>query len=312
VSAQPAALILSELTRLVSLGSGVAALALAAALSAPAAPPALASELDVLTTPTPTVGYVLDDGQLLSKAAIGELQQLAKEVEESSGQRITVVTLRKLQFTTDVFEFADKVIEHWYPSAALGDKKGVLLLVKASKEGALVGGPSLSKALGGALLDSISSDNIAVYSEQEKFGEALTSSLKRVAAKLAGSPDPGPPSVEVRKTGSNFKTKEETEEKKGIYGLVVGGLLVISFVVPMGAQTRVAFGCGAHTPALQCNTLATSPRGTISQWPRRRPARGLRRARSERLSRMTRQLACMCAYSTVVTLRARVDARSHL
>ena len=33
--------------------------------------------------------------------------------------------------------------------------------------------------------------------------------------------------------GSNFKTKQETEDKKGVYSAVVGGLLVISFVVPM-------------------------------------------------------------------------------
>ena len=125
------------------------------------------------------------------------------------------------------------MIEKWYPSAADGNKKAVLLLVKGSKEGALVAGPELNKKLGSALVDSIASENIPILCEQEKFGEALTSSLKRVAAKLGGGADPGPPRVETVKTGSNFKSKADTENKRGSYAVVVGGLLVIAFVVPM-------------------------------------------------------------------------------
>ena len=146
---------------------------------------------------------------------------------------MSVVTLRKLQFETDAFAFADNVIEKWYPTAADGNKKAVLLLVKGSKEGALVAGPELSKKLGNALIDSITGDNIPVFSEQEKFGEALTSSLRRVAATLEGRADPGPPRVAATKAGSNFKSKEQTESKRGSYSVVVGGLLVIAFVVPM-------------------------------------------------------------------------------
>lgn len=207
--------------------------------------PVLASELDVLTTPAPTAGYVVDDAGLLSRATAGEINGLAKSIEDSTGYRVTVVTLRKLQFETDAFAFADKVIEKWYPSAALGDKKAVLLIVKASKEGALVAGPQLNKALGSALVDSITGENIPVFAEQEKFSEALTSSLKRMQAKLTGAADPGAPGVEQRKTGSNFKSKEETEDKRSIYGVVVGGLLVISFVVPMVQYYGYVLRCAA-------------------------------------------------------------------
>jgi uncharacterized membrane protein YgcG len=146
---------------------------------------------------------------------------------------VTVVTLRKLQFETDAFAFADKVIEKWYPTAADGNKKAVLLVVKSSKEGALVAGPELNKKLGAALVDSITGENIPILCEQEKFSEALISSLRRVEARLEGAADPGPPRVDVVKTGSNFKTKEQTGEKRGSYAVVVGGLLVIAFVVPM-------------------------------------------------------------------------------
>jgi uncharacterized membrane protein YgcG len=194
--------------------------------------PAAATELDVLSSPTPSTGYVLDDAKLLSRSTYSELNKLAGQIEADTGYRVTVVTLRKLQFETDAFAFADKVIEKWYPTAAEGNKKAVLLIVKSTKEGALVAGPELNKKLG-ALVDSITGENIPILCEQEKFSEALTSSLRRVNAKLTGGADPGPPRVDVVKTGSNFKTKDQTENKRGSYAVVVGGLLVISFVVPM-------------------------------------------------------------------------------
>lgn len=118
-----------------------------------------------------------------------------------------------------------QILEKWYPTRELGDKKAVLLLVKTSKEGALSAGPGFSNALGD-LVDSVSGDNIPFYAEQEKFNEAISTSLQRIEAKLKGKEDPGAPSVVAKQTGSNFKSKEQTEGKKGIYVTVVGGLLV--------------------------------------------------------------------------------------
>ena len=58
-----------------------------------------------------------------------------------------MVTLKKLQVSPDAFSFSDKVLENWYPTAEIGDKKGVFLLVGGSKEGALSGGPAFMKTL---------------------------------------------------------------------------------------------------------------------------------------------------------------------
>lgn len=73
----------------------------------------------------------------------------------------------------------------------------------------------------------------AVLATDEKYNEAIYSTAKRLVAAIDGLPDPGGPSVKDDKRESNFKTKEETEEKRGQFSLVVGGLLVIAFVVPM-------------------------------------------------------------------------------
>lgn len=63
----------------------------------------------------------------------------------------------------------------------------------------------------------------------------------------AGKADPGGPQQQAKQMGSNFKSKEETEGKKSIYTTVVGGLLVIAFVVPMvqyyGARGTDAPAC---------------------------------------------------------------------
>ena len=56
-----------------------------------------------------------------------------------------VVTVRKLEFETDSFAFADKALEHWYPTVEIGNKKGLLLVVTTGKEGAVTGGPGFMK-----------------------------------------------------------------------------------------------------------------------------------------------------------------------
>lgn len=73
----------------------------------------------------------------------------------------------------------------------------------------------------------------AVLSTDEKYNEALYSSATRLVAAIDGLPDPGGPMAKDNKRESNFKTREETDEKRGQFTLVVGGLLVIAFVVPM-------------------------------------------------------------------------------
>ncbi|GAV91412.1 hypothetical protein CFOL_v3_34807, partial [Cephalotus follicularis] len=89
--------------------------------------------------------------------------------------------------------------------------------------------PSLSTTLS----LSISTINPSVLATDEKYNEAVYSSTKRLVAAIDGLPDPGGPTIKDNKKESNFKTREETEEKRGQFSLVVGGLLVVAFVVPM-------------------------------------------------------------------------------
>ena len=82
---------------------------------------------------------------------------------QSTGFHVNVITIRKLVFEQDPFAFGDKVLETWYPTIEVGSNKGNLLLVKSSKEGAIVGGPAFGSHFG-----------IPKYSNKVSLGHWLT------------------------------------------------------------------------------------------------------------------------------------------
>ena len=97
----------------------------------------------------------------------------------------------------------------------------------------MTGGPSFTQAVGDKILEAVTAENLPVLATDEKYNEAIYSTAKRLVAAIDGAEDTGGPRFQDSKRESNFKTKEETESKRGQFSLVVGGLLVIAFVVPM-------------------------------------------------------------------------------
>ncbi|GFH18302.1 predicted protein, partial [Haematococcus lacustris] len=213
-----------------SLGQRVLALGTAALMTVGSmSGAAVASEFDLLAEPAPTTSYYLDDASVLSISTKGDLNKKLKELEESTGYRVEVITVRKLEYETDAFAFSDKLLANWYPKAER-DNKGVLMVVTAAKEGALTGGAAFMDAIGDELLDSIVGDQIPIYTEQEKYNLTVESSLERVIAKLEGKTVPVRADDTKRRT---YRTKEETDKSKNITATVVASLLLIAVVVPM-------------------------------------------------------------------------------
>lgn len=176
---------------------------------------------------------MIDDAGVLSRVTKADIKNLLNDLEDRTGFHIDVVTLRKITSKGDVFGFADQIIEKWYPTVADGNKKGVVLLVTTAKEAAVAGGPEFNRVIGDDLLEAIISENLPVLATAEKYNEALFTTAQRLAARIDGKPDVGGPKFEENKRVSNFKTKAETSDKRGQFTTVVGGLLVIAFVVPM-------------------------------------------------------------------------------
>ena len=200
---------------------------------------ALASEYDVLAAPRPAEGrkYLFDDAKLFSKATVSALQKKLVQVEADTGYHLNVVTLRKLLSETDAYAYADRALEGWYPTREEGDRKGVLVLVATGAEGGVSAGPSFLEAVGDETLEGVMTENVPYFGQEEKWNEATTTSVNRLAARLAGEADPGAPKMESKGPGrrgkANYQTKTRTTSQKGNYTFIVGSLLVIAFVVPM-------------------------------------------------------------------------------
>jgi hypothetical protein len=67
---------------------------------------------------------------------------------------------RVSQSKADAFEYADQVLEKWYPTIEEGNNKGIVVLVTSQKEGAVTGGPAFIQAVGDQILDATVSENL--------------------------------------------------------------------------------------------------------------------------------------------------------
>eukprot|EP00798_Chlamydomonas_sp_ICE-L_P008185 gene8185-1443_t len=192
---------------------------------------AIASEFDIMAEPTPTTNqFVYDDATVLSKSTRAGVTKRLKILEIGTGYHVNVVTVRRLEFETDAFAFGDKVLETWYPSRELGDKRGVVVIVTAGKEGAVSGGASFLDAIGDDLIESLVSDNIPIFTEQEKYNQTVDSVVERIEAKLNDQPVPDAPVRDSNERKRNYKTKEETDKSKSVTGSVVVTLLILACV----------------------------------------------------------------------------------
>lgn len=195
--------------------------------------PALATEFDVINTSTPSLNYLIDDANVLNKTTKKSVNDRLYKLETETGYRVEVVTVRKLEFETDSFAFGDKILARWYPDKSDADKKGILIVVTTAKDGAIIGGPSFMQKVGDSMVDSVLSDNIPVLTEQEKFNETITSSIKRLEASIIGSKDPGAPQRPDENRSRTYKTRQETDKSRNVFATIVLVLLGISVIVPM-------------------------------------------------------------------------------
>merc|ERR1719379_1322468 len=189
------------------------------------------SEFDILAENEPKTSYYIDDASVLSRTTRDEINGRLSDLETNYGYKLVLVTTRKLEFDPDGFAFSEKIFNKWHKSDG-GNKSGLLLLVTADKDGALVGGNSLLTALGDDLIDSVIGDNIPYYTEEEKSNEAALSSVNRIVTVLNGKNDPGAPQRTSGSRTRTYKTREETDRVKPVTGTIVLTLLVIAFVVP--------------------------------------------------------------------------------
>uniref|UniRef100_A0A7S2TUB2 TPM domain-containing protein n=1 Tax=Lotharella oceanica TaxID=641309 RepID=A0A7S2TUB2_9EUKA len=211
-----------------NMGKGAAALGLAGSMAL--GNPSLATEFDVLDAAGPTNGYIMDDAPVLQKGSEKKMNEELGYLDVGKGYKLNVVTVRKLEESSDAEALGEKMLEKWNKDKSTS---GVLVLVAKGYEAALVGGDKFMAAVGDEAAGSISQDTVSYFASQGRPNQGVSEGVKRITAIINGEADPGPPQLKEYKRERTYKTKEEVEASKGASIQVVGALLLIAFVVPM-------------------------------------------------------------------------------
>ena len=193
-------------------------------------PAALATGAQDFPATTPA-SRVLDDADLLSRAASSDLE---KRLESFSSDHVDarLVTLRRLDYGLSLEALGQQLIERWGAIAA--DEPQLLLLIESqNNSAAVVASPELLDQLPASLLSSTAISTMGLpLREGARYRQAGLDALDRLGAVLQGGEDPGPPQLEERlPIETNVPTREETEASNAFVWVVV--LLVVGTLVPM-------------------------------------------------------------------------------
>jgi len=209
-----------------------AALLSAALLFAALALPAAAWATGVADfPPQPPASHVLDEADLLSRAAGTELD---RRLEEFGGDRIDarLVTLRRLDYGLSLDVLGEQLVERW--SADEADRSLLILLIESqNNSAAVVASSDLDGQLPSELLSSTAISTMGLpLREGARYRQASLDAIARLRTVLEQGDDPGEPtSAELERPASNVPTREETASSNAFTWVVV--LLVVGSVVPM-------------------------------------------------------------------------------
>ena len=209
------ALLLSSVLLLAALGAPPAALAAGSADFPAQLPPA----------------HVIDNADLLSRAASGELD---RRLQEFSGDRIDarLITLRRLDYGLSLDSLGQQLIARWQPED--GNRSLLLILIESqNNSAAVVAAPELQATLPDGLLSSTAISTMGLpLREGARYRQASLDALTRLDVVLQGGEDPGPPQLLERlPVDTNIPTREQTESSNALMWVVV--LLVVGTLVPM-------------------------------------------------------------------------------
>ena len=211
------------------LGSALlSALLLLSAVALPTA--AWATGVNDLPAQLPS-SHVLDDADLLSRAANSELDH---RLEDFGADHIDarLVTLRRLDYGLSLDALGEQLLERW--QSQTHDRSQLLLLIESqNNSAAVVASPDLNEQLPSSLLSSTAISTMGLpLREGARYRQASLDALDRLGVVLEGGEDPGPPQlVERMPLETNIPTREETQSSNALMWVLV--LLVVGTLVPM-------------------------------------------------------------------------------
>jgi len=177
--------------------------------------------------------WVVDQGSVLSVINRGKIGQALGSLANQTGNEARIVTIRRLDYGETPESLTEALFEKWFPTPEAQAKQTLIVLDTVTNGTAIRTGEAVKLIMPDETAQSIVSETMqAPLRQGNNYNQALLDTSDRLAAVLAGRPDPGPPAVAaVVLPESNYTTAEETDATTATY--IVIGLLIAATVIPM-------------------------------------------------------------------------------
>lgn len=195
------------------------------------APPSMALTAADFPSAPPVQERVVDQAEVFSRAAAGELNRHLSELT-SYGVEANLVTLGRVDYGSTPTAVATDLLERWQQQDP--QERLVALVETRTGQVAVVASPALAKRLSPSLLDSTAEDTMAGQLRRgEGYRLTMLRGIQRLDTVLAGGEDPGPPVLEAAMPAarSNVPSHEETAASNALTWVAV--LLGLGTVIPM-------------------------------------------------------------------------------
>ena len=179
----------------------------------------------------PVQERVVDQGEVFSRAAAGELNRHLSELT-SYGVEANLVTLGRVDYGSTPTTVATDLLERWQQQDP--QERLVTLVETRTGQVAVVASPDLARRLPPNLLQSTAEDTMAGQLRRgEGYRLTMLQGIQRLDTVLAGEEDPGPPAQEAAMPAvrSNVPSHEETAASNALIWVAV--LLGLGTVIPM-------------------------------------------------------------------------------
>ncbi len=179
----------------------------------------------------PVQERVVDQAQVFSRAAVGELNRHLSELT-SYDVEAHLVTLGRVDYGSTPTAVAADLLERWQQQNP--QDRLVTLVETRTGQVAVVASPALARRLPPDLLQSTAEDTMAGQLRRgEGYRFTMLQGLQRLDTVLAGEEDPGPPVLETAMPAvrSNVPSHGETAASNALTWVAV--LLGLGTVIPM-------------------------------------------------------------------------------
>ena len=176
---------------------------------------------------------VVDQAEVISRINEGKLNNTLKKLAKDTGNGVSLVAIRRLDYGETIDSFADKLFNTWFPTPEARANQTLLVVDSLTNNVAIRTGEAVKEVMGDDIAQSVAVDTVGVpLREDSKYNQALLDASDRLVAVLSGNPDPGPPEVQdTLNIEGTFTAAEDTDAGNATIWVI--GLLIVATIIPM-------------------------------------------------------------------------------